>query len=126
MSAADCRRRWREKNPEKIKAYRKKYKLEHREQIREYSREYDRKTPYDRYKKYGLSSEDAQKLLEQQGGKCAICGTEEWGGWHHTYCVDHDHDTGQVRGLLCTRCNAGLGHFQDDPDLLLRAAQYLT
>jgi len=66
-------------------------------------------------------------LLEQQQGKCAICGQGAQGFQHSTRLVlDHDHVTGQTRGLLCGHCNVGLGHFQDSIDLLHRAAAYLT
>ena len=51
--------------------------------------------------------------------ECVICGSCE------TLVVDHDHVTGQVRGMLCNHCNRGLGHFRDDPQLLEFAAQYL-
>ena len=51
--------------------------------------------------------------------QCVICGSEE------KLVVDHDHVTGQVRGMLCNHCNRGLGHFRDDPLLLEFAAQYL-
>jgi hypothetical protein len=83
-------------------------------------------------KKHGLTSEQYDALLAAQGGGCAICkGTTPYGrGRFH---IDHDHACcpGQrscgkcVRGLLCGRCNPGLGAFQDSPDLLVAAAAYL-
>lgn len=68
---------------------------------------------------YGLSPAEFAALAEQQGDKCAICGDEV------PLHVDHDHETGVVRGLLCTRCNPGLGFFRDDVGLLRRAIRYL-
>jgi len=74
---------------------------------------------------YGITLADYDAMLAAQSGRCAICSADEPGGnakhWH----VDHDHATGQVRGLLCTRCNVGLGYFQDDPDRLGSALNYL-
>jgi hypothetical protein len=64
-------------------------------------------------------SDAALKELKATTHECVICGAEE------TLVVDHDHKTGQVRGLLCNHCNRGLGHFRDDPMLLEFAAQYL-
>jgi hypothetical protein len=58
-------------------------------------------------------------MLEDQGGLCAICRTAP--AAH----VDHDHQTGAVRALLCFNCNGGLGQFRDDPGLLHLAAFYL-
>lgn len=77
-------------------------------------------------KKYGLSPEAYTQMVLDQQNQCAICGTTNPGGqtvrkWH----VDHDHKTGKVRGLLCFRCNIGLGYFLDDPDALTSAARYL-
>ena len=78
--------------------------------------------------RYGLSIEDYNALLEAQGGLCAICGQAETmkrGGVTWDLSVDHDHDTGVVRGLLCIACNHGLGRFRDDPRLLEAAIAYL-
>ena len=64
-------------------------------------------------------------MFEEQGGRCAICSTEEPGGNGNHFSVDHNHKTGKVRALLCNHCNTGLGKFQDDPDLLRIAQLYL-
>lgn len=75
---------------------------------------------------YGITTEQWRALYESQGGRCAICKTEEPGGKHSVFCVDHDHTTGEVRGLLCHRCNVGLGQFEDDPIRLKEAFEYLA
>jgi hypothetical protein len=74
-----------------------------------------------RLKKYGITQEKYEALLEQQNGTCAICK----GGTEETLCVDHDHRILVVRNLLCLKCNTGLGCYDDDPRLLLAAAEYL-
>ena len=74
----------------------------------------------DRKRRYGLSRERYEELLEQTGGVCQICLGE--GLSVH---VDHDHSSGLVRGLLCPRCNLGLGHFNDSKTTLARAITYL-
>ena len=67
---------------------------------------------------YGISLEQWDEMFERQAGLCSICRSES------PLHVDHDHDTGQVRELLCTKCNLGIGCFEDDPDTLTRAAEY--
>lgn len=74
-------------------------------------------------KVYGLEKGEYEVMLAEQGGRCAICGTDEPGA--RSFCVDHDHATSEVRGLLCNDCNVGLGFYRDDPDRLLAAATYL-
>lgn len=81
--------------------------------------------------RYGIAVEEIQKLDEAQHGCCAICGTHKSqiphaAFKHNPLVIDHDHETGTVRGLLCPTCNAGLGHFKDNPTLLFKAAAYLT
>ena len=77
---------------------------------------------------YGLSLETLELMQQMQGNKCAICrgelerpGVKKRGDMH----IDHDHQTGDVRGLLCGQCNVGLGSFKDDPETLTAAARYI-
>ena len=70
-----------------------------------------------------LTQQRYDELLDEQGGCCGICGRERQA--RRRLAVDHDHTTGQVRGLLCSNCNVGLGLFQDSVDLLEQAIGYL-
>jgi NMD protein affecting ribosome stability and mRNA decay len=76
------------------------------------------------YKKHYSLTPD--QVAEMRRGGCSICGGAgvegRWGNLH----VDHDHVTGRVRGVLCSNCNTGLGKFKDNPDLLRKAAVYLS
>ncbi len=84
-----------------------------------------------RFTKYGLTPEEGQKIVNIAGNKCEICGGTEkikLRGKTRGLCIDHNHDTGHVRGLLCDRCNQGLGKFQVDSKyvyLLEKAMQYI-
>jgi hypothetical protein len=76
------------------------------------------------YKKYGLTQEEVIQMHEERLGKCDICGCQT----DHRYdklCVDHSHDTGKVRGLLCFSCNTALGNFKDNIENLKNAISYL-
>lgn len=81
--------------------------------------------------KYGLTIEEVRDMFDEQGGCCGICGRAlHWeapgqGNIHRT-CVDHCHQTGIVRGILCWTCNAGIGKFNDDPELIERALAWVT
>ena len=78
----------------------------------------------DRYylKKYGLTLKQYESVLADQGGVCAVCKKRK--GKYRLH-VDHCHTTGKIRGILCSWCNAGMGQFQDDPELLMKAIAYL-
>lgn len=72
---------------------------------------------------YGLSEQEYMALIEKQANRCAICGSKDEG---KVLCVDHDHNTGKVRGLLCHNCNVGLGNFKDNSEVLASAIGYLN
>jgi len=74
-------------------------------------------------KKYDITLHEFEKYAAFLEYKCEICGNEE--KQHKNLVVDHNHKTGKVRGLLCSSCNKGLGHFKDSPDALIKAFTYL-
>lgn len=79
-----------------------------------------------RKRKYGMTEAQYLTLVASVNGRCCICGeTPKPDKLGRTLAVDHDHKSGQVRGLLCRSCNTGLGLFKDSEDLLLAAISYL-
>lgn len=74
---------------------------------------------------YNITLEEYKKLSSEQADRCIIC-TRHVSELPTKLSVDHDHSTGKVRGLLCTKCNVGIGYFQDDPNLLKKAIAYLN
>jgi hypothetical protein len=81
---------------------------------------------YTRKYKYGITNEDYDKKLNDQGNACAICQTKIPGGNKESFFIDHDHETGKVRGLLCRSCNLMIGHAKDETQLLATAIGYLV
>lgn len=73
---------------------------------------------------YGITVEDFDRMLTEQGGVCKICLSGPSGRFKYL-CVDHCHTTGKVRGLLCHACNKSLGFLEDDPDRLARLIKHL-
>ena len=84
----------------------------------------DDRQRYNLKAKYGLTVEGYQELLKMQGSQCAICEIALTPSWHSAQ-YDHDHKTGNFRAFLCSKCNRGLGHFDDSIDLLQKAINYL-
>ncbi len=119
---------------QELKAYR--LRPENREKKRQWSSEYYRRegirerslaASKKRRRKdhlkytFGITEDDIDRLAVRQGRRCAIC----YLPFQKTPALDHDHTTGQIRGLLCGSCNLGLGMFKDDPCRLDRAVYYL-
>ena len=75
--------------------------------------------------KYNFSVEEYNVMFEEQGGVCKICHLPQTNKRFTHLCVDHDHDTGKVRGLLCDPCNRAIGLLKDDERILLNAIEYL-
>ncbi len=114
-------REWIESNQEKIAEYRRLYRED--DVKRERSKAYHRARLL---KEFGMTVDDYMALYEKQNGQCAICGSESASnGIRKNFCVDHDHETGKVRGLLCHNCNVSVGLMKDTPSLLRKAAEYL-
>jgi hypothetical protein len=105
---------WRASHKEEILAAGRKYYSAHPERAREKSLK----------KWYGITLADYNQMFEEQNGFCIICGVHQ-SEVNKTFCVDHDHETGEVRGLLCDQCNKGLGHFKDNQSFLQKAIDYL-
>jgi len=76
-------------------------------------------------KRYQMTPASYEKMLKEQKGKCKICETTAPGGRRNTFSVDHCHQTNQVRGLLCIKCNSLLGQANDDITILQKAILYL-
>jgi hypothetical protein len=81
-------------------------------------------TAYHRQRRFGIDGETFEAMLAAQGGRCAIC-TSDVPGSARTWVLDHDHGSGRARGVLCQRCNRGLGLLRDDPAVLEAAVRYL-
>ncbi len=105
---------FREKHPELYKKYRETYKTTPK----------SRKTKknYELRRRFNITLEQYDKMFEEQNGVCAVCGLPEI---TKRLAVDHNHDTGEIRGLLCDRCNFTLGLVSENVDTLQNAINYL-
>lgn len=115
-------RRWRKQNPDRVQASNQRHYEKNSAEIRAAAlkRYHDEGL---RFSKYGLTAEDFLRLYEEQEGRCAICEAEQEPSKIH---IDHNHETGEVRGLLCGSCNRALGYLKDSPLIVERAFNYLT
>lgn len=100
----DGMRRWRERNPERAKSTARRNGL---------------------LRRRGITVAQYDEMLQRQDSACAICGCSEAESTKGVLEVDHDHESGRIRGLLCGRCNLSIGKFDDDVALLRSAIRYL-
>ena len=121
------------KNKEYYKQYCKQWQLDNPEKVREYVRQWRLANPEKVYKiarrsqlkkGFNITLEQYDKILVKQNFKCAIC-NKHMSEFKRALAVDHDHETGKIRGLLCRNCNAILGYAGDNPKILLEAIDYL-
>jgi len=126
---SDNNRRYHE-NSDARRARMRKYHSEHLVEAQEYRKGHRNENTYkswvSRLKKKGLTPDDYARMLEAQGGRCAICRADKPGQKDNSsWAVDHCHTTGKVRGLLCHSCNLALGLLGDTLERLETATGYL-
>jgi hypothetical protein len=107
---------WKDNNKEKVKISQKKYRENNKEKNALKQREWKLKN------KYGITFKEYNTMLEKQNGACAICGEIK----NETLAVDHNHKTGEIRGLLCAHCNHVIGFAKDNVDILNKIILYLN
>jgi hypothetical protein len=112
-------RKWERKNPGRIKAANTAYRLANPGKTSEWGKNWRKRNPDYSIKRIGVTLSQFIALAVNQDGKCAICETKT------QLCVDHNHSSSKIRGLLCRKCNAGLGLFKDSATNLTRAAAYI-
>jgi hypothetical protein len=110
LSSAQRTRAWQLRNPDKLPTKAAK---------RGYDREHNLR------KKYRINHSQYEELLARQGGRCALCRSADPRAKYGRFHIDHCHVTDRIRGLLCAKCNMGLGSLGEDPRLLMRAIDYL-
>ena len=110
---------WRARHPGYSNEWSKKHPptKEQKKKRREYCKEWNL------INKYGITRSAFESMLLGQGGVCAICKTDKWGDRRPA--IDHDHRTGEIRGILCFRCNLALGLLDDEPGRVMAAFEYL-
>jgi len=92
-----------------------KYRDKNRAKIREYNLK----------RNFGINMRKYKKLFKKQEGKCAICETHQ-SELDRVLAVDHNHENGKIRGLLCSACNKAIGFLKDNPQVILKAHDYVT
>lgn len=113
---AKASREFRKTNPEEVKKRKKQWEIK-------YPEKHKRGIRRRRWRKLGLNPDYVENIFSKHSGLCEICGNPP--GIYEELSADHSHNTKKFRGFLCYRCNLGIGQFDDNPDLLIKASEYL-
>lgn len=119
MNAVERGKLWRQANPERVKQNNKRWRKQNPQRAKYLNRRFVLKT------QYGLSIEQFESLNASQDGCCKICGRSPYGE-NKFLSVDHDHESGKVRGLLCRNCNTMIGGAEDKVETLRKGIEYLN
>lgn len=116
---------WRDRNPDRVKELNRQWHAANVGHRAEYNRDYYRRAKRSMHlnKKFGLTEDQYDTMLIAQNNHCATCLEPDRS--NKRLAVDHCHKTGKIRGLLCANCNRGIGLFEDDPELMQKAIDYL-
>ncbi len=117
-------------NKEQMKEYNKKYRSTNRKELNGRKKEWnlrnkDKIAAYHLKRRYGLSIEDYNSILKSQNNKCAGCGILSKDAQMGKLFVDHCHKNGNIRGLLCSKCNTALGLVNDNIEILTNLISYI-
>ena len=102
----------------------KAYYAGHSDRLREYANNYRKEHPWSQSKHYGLTKSNYDEMFKKQGSSCAVCKSKESGskkGWH----IDHDHETEQVRSILCQHCNVAIAMLRENVQVTEAVLEYL-
>jgi hypothetical protein len=118
MKENASQKRWRVENPEKVRDYHRKWREKNPDTLHDYHLR----------RAYGITLAEYHVRLAAQGGGCAICGETDPAKHRgrRYFHVDHDHDSGVIRGILCGQCNTAIGMLKDSSILAQAAVQYLA
>jgi len=117
----EWQKRYQKDYPEEMRERKKRYKEKDPERYYKLSRKHALRSSW---KRYGHDPDKVERYFESHSGYCEICGIKPTKGAGRLH-IDHDHDTGEIRGMLCLKCNTGLGQFNDDVKTLKSAIKYL-
>lgn len=117
---------WKKNNKERVKEQSQRYYAKNKEKINLRGMLYSRNGG--NLRRYGITLDQYNEILKSQNNVCAICHQPEYAksmGIFKNLAVDHNHETGEVRGLLCSGCNRGIGYMKDNIEVLKSAYNYL-
>jgi len=119
-------REWRIKNKDKLREQDREWKKKNRQNIAtlariRYQKNSQKELDRIRFKKYGITGEEFRTIVQKQNGRCPICSRTI----DKNLSVDHNHDTGKIRGIICNKCNLSIGNAESDPNRLRAMANYL-